>query len=119
MKETRLKAAALRKTSPEIARLVSARPFMQQEVERAVGEARRIESPLAIAIAHDGAEVTTADGLAPGDELHPLQRLFIEHDAFQCGYCTPGQIVSAVGMLREVETGCPSAVTCDLTAETG
>jgi xanthine dehydrogenase YagT iron-sulfur-binding subunit len=80
-------------------------------------DGRRVNSCLVLAVAEDGAAVTTAAGLADGDELHPLQRSFIEHDAFQCGYCTPGQIVSAVGMLREVETGCPSAVTCDLTAE--
>ena len=49
----------------------------------------------------DGAEVTTIEGLAEGDDLHPLQQAFIEHDAFQCGYCTPGQICSAVGLMRE------------------
>jgi xanthine dehydrogenase YagT iron-sulfur-binding subunit len=74
-------------------------------------------SCLALAVAHDGAEVTTAAGLADGDELHPLQSAFVEHDAFQCGYCTPGQIMSAVGMLAEAEAGWPSAVTADLNAD--
>ena len=81
-------------------------------------DGRRVNSCLLLAVAHDGAEVTTAAGLAEPDDLHPLQRSFIEHDAFQCGYCTPGQIVSAAGMLREAEAGCPSVVTEDLTAET-
>jgi xanthine dehydrogenase YagT iron-sulfur-binding subunit len=72
---------------------------------------RRINSCLALAVAHDGAEITTAAGLADGDALHPIQQSFIEHDAFQCGYCTPGQIVSAVGMLAEAAAGWPSAVT--------
>jgi xanthine dehydrogenase YagT iron-sulfur-binding subunit len=81
-------------------------------------DGRRVNSCLVLAVAHDDAEVTTAAGLADHDDLHPLQRSFIEHDAFQCGYCTPGQIVSAAGMLREAEAGCPSVVTEDLTAET-
>src|SRR2546426_11065105 len=82
-------------------------------------DGRRLNSCLALAVAHDGAEIVTAAGLeaTPADGLHPLQRAFIEHDAFQCGYCTPGQIVSAVGMLREVEAGWPSAVSVDLNAE--
>ena len=78
---------------------------------------RRANSCLALAVAHDGAEIVTAEGLAGGGDLHPMQRAFIEHDAFQCGYCTPGQIVSAVGMLEEVEAGWPSNVTEDLDAE--
>jgi xanthine dehydrogenase YagT iron-sulfur-binding subunit len=73
-------------------------------------DGRRAISCLALAVAHDGADIVTAQGLADGDDLHPLQRAFIEHDAFQCGYCTPGQIVSAVGMLREVDAGWPSVV---------
>ena len=64
-------------------------------------DGKRAISCLALAVAHDGAEIITAEGLAAGGELHPMQRSFIEHDAFQCGYCTPGQIVSAVGMLEE------------------
>ena len=79
-------------------------------------DGRRVLSCLTLAVAHDGADVTTANGLAPGDDLHPLQRSFIEHDAFQCGYCTPGQIVSAVGMVREAEAGWPSVVTADIRA---
>jgi xanthine dehydrogenase YagT iron-sulfur-binding subunit len=74
-------------------------------------DGRRALSCLALAVAHGGAEVVTANGLADGDDLHPLQRAFITHDAFQCGYCTPGQIVSAVGMLQEVAAGWPSVVT--------
>src|SRR2546430_9309922 len=60
-------------------------------------EGRRANSCLALAVAHDGAEVVTIEGLAEDGELHSLQRSFVEHDAFQCGYCTPGQICSAVG----------------------
>src|SRR5699024_6664295 len=74
---------------------------------------RRATTCLALAVAHDGATITTAAGLA-GDGLHPLQRAFIEHDGFQCGYCTPGQICSAAGMLEEVARGDPSYVTADL-----
>jgi len=62
---------------------------------------KRINSCLTLAAMYDGAEVLTIEGLAKGDELHPLQDAFVEHDAFQCGYCTPGQICSAVGLLRE------------------
>jgi xanthine dehydrogenase YagT iron-sulfur-binding subunit len=64
-------------------------------------DGRRINSCLSLAIMKDGAEVTTVEGLAAEDALHPLQQAFIEHDAFQCGYCTPGQICSAVGLLAE------------------
>ncbi|MCZ2839359.1 2Fe-2S iron-sulfur cluster-binding protein [Modestobacter sp. VKM Ac-2985] len=70
---------------------------------------------LALAVAHDGAEITTADGLAPAGELHPVQQAFLDSDAFQCGYCTPGQVCSAVGVLEEFERGWPSHVTEDLT----
>jgi xanthine dehydrogenase YagT iron-sulfur-binding subunit len=76
-------------------------------------DGRRANSCLALAVAHEGAEIVTAAGLARDGNLHPLQRSFIEHDAFQCGYCTPGQIVSAVGMLREVDAGWPSVVTIE------
>jgi xanthine dehydrogenase YagT iron-sulfur-binding subunit len=64
-------------------------------------DGRRINSCLALAVMKDGAEITTIEGLARGSTLHPLQRAFIEHDAFQCGYCTPGQICSAVGLIAE------------------
>ncbi|RBY81201.1 (2Fe-2S)-binding protein [Blastococcus sp. TF02-09] len=77
----------------------------------------RALSCLALAVAHDGAEITTADGLAVGGELHPVQQAFVDRDAFQCGYCTPGQICSAVGVLDEVRRGWPSAATPDLGAE--
>jgi xanthine dehydrogenase YagT iron-sulfur-binding subunit len=76
---------------------------------------RRVLACLALAVALDGAEVITAAGLAGGDGLHPLQRSFIEHDAFQCGYCTPGQICSAAGMLAEAARGWPSYVSADRT----
>ena len=64
-------------------------------------DGRRILSCLTLAIMKDGAEVTTVEGLVEGDALHPLQQAFVEHDAFQCGYCTPGQICSAVGLMTE------------------
>jgi xanthine dehydrogenase YagT iron-sulfur-binding subunit len=76
-------------------------------------DGRRANACLALAVAHAGAEVVTVEGLADDGELHPLQRAFVEHDAFQCGYCTPGQLCSAAGMLREVEDGWPSTVTRD------
>jgi xanthine dehydrogenase YagT iron-sulfur-binding subunit len=78
---------------------------------------RRINSCLALAVAHADEDIVTIEGLAEGDDLHPLQRAFIDRDGFQCGYCTPGQICSAAGMLREVENGWPSAVTADLQVE--
>ena len=82
-------------------------------------DGRRLNSCLALAVAYDGAEVVTAAGLeaTAADGLHPLQRAFVEHDAFQCGYCTPGQIVSAVGMLQEAAAGVPSVVSRDLDGE--
>ncbi|AMN40691.1 (2Fe-2S)-binding protein [Rhodoplanes sp. Z2-YC6860] len=64
-------------------------------------EGRRVNSCLTFAVMHDGAEITTIEGLARGGTLHPLQQAFIDHDAFQCGYCTPGQICSAAGLLAE------------------
>jgi xanthine dehydrogenase YagT iron-sulfur-binding subunit len=64
-------------------------------------DGRRVNSCLTLAVMKDGAEVVTIEGLAEGDALHPLQQAFIEHDAFQCGYCTPGQICSAVGLMNE------------------
>ncbi len=78
-------------------------------------DGRRAITCLAFAVAHDGAEITTSDGLADGDALHPVQQAFVDHDAYQCGYCTPGQICSVVGMLDEVKAGWPSGQTADLT----
>jgi xanthine dehydrogenase YagT iron-sulfur-binding subunit len=66
-------------------------------------DGRRANACLALAVAHDGAELVTVEGLAAGDNLHPLQSAFVERDAFQCGYCTPGQLCSAAGMLAEAE----------------
>ena len=80
-------------------------------------DGERALSCLALAVAHEGAEITTADGLAPDGELHPVQQAFLDRDAFQCGYCTPGQVCSAVGVLQEVRRGWPSVVTEDLTAD--
>jgi xanthine dehydrogenase YagT iron-sulfur-binding subunit len=73
-------------------------------------DGRRANSCLALAVAHEDSEIVTAGGLGAGEELHPLQRAFVEHDALQCGYCTPGQIVSAIGMLDELACGWPSVV---------
>jgi xanthine dehydrogenase YagT iron-sulfur-binding subunit len=64
-------------------------------------DGRRANACLALAVAHDGAEIVSVEGLAAGDDLHPLQSAFVERDAFQCGYCTPGQLCSAAGMLEE------------------
>ncbi|GJE69499.1 (2Fe-2S)-binding protein [Methylorubrum podarium] len=66
---------------------------------------RRVNSCLALAVSLDGAEVLTIEGLARGEQLHPVQSAFIEHDGFQCGFCTPGQIMSAVGLIREGQAG--------------
>lgn len=68
-------------------------------------DGRRINSCLALAVSQDGAEVLTIEGLAQGDTCHPLQAAFITHDAFQCGFCTPGQIMSAVGLIQEGQAG--------------
>ncbi len=76
----------------------------------------RILSCLALAVQYEGHSITSIEGVADGDALHPLQRAFIEHDGFQCGYCTPGQICSAIGMVEELRRGVPSQVTEDLTA---
>ena len=77
-------------------------------------EGRRINSCLTLAVMHDGQSVTTIEGLAQGNNLHPVQTAFVEHDGFQCGYCTSGQICSSVGMLAESQQGMPSYVTEDL-----
>jgi xanthine dehydrogenase YagT iron-sulfur-binding subunit len=78
-------------------------------------DGRRVNSCLTLAVMHDGQSITTIEGLAAGDNLHPLQAAFVEHDGFQCGYCTSGQICSALGMLAESRQGMPSYVTEDLT----
>jgi xanthine dehydrogenase YagT iron-sulfur-binding subunit len=77
-------------------------------------EGRRINSCLTLAVMHDGQAITTIEGLADDETLHPMQAAFVEHDGFQCGYCTAGQICSAVGMLAESRAGMPSYVTEDL-----
>ncbi len=74
-------------------------------------DGRRVLACLALAVAHDGAHITTADGLQHDGVLHAVAQAFIDHDALQCGYCTPGQICSAVGMLDELAAGRPSAAT--------
>ena len=73
-------------------------------------DGRRINACLTLAIMHDGAEVTTIEGLGSADTLHPLQAAFVEHDAFQCGYCTPGQIVSGVACISEGHAGSPEEI---------
>ncbi|MDR0360521.1 MAG: 2Fe-2S iron-sulfur cluster binding domain-containing protein [bacterium] len=80
-------------------------------------DGRRANSCLLFAVAQQGAEITTIEGLGGEGALHPLQRAFVEQDGFQCGYCTPGQICSAVGMLAELDAGWPSAVTADVGAD--
>lgn len=75
---------------------------------------RRINACLTLAVMHEGDEIVTIEGLGASGNLHPLQAAFIEHDGFQCGYCTPGQICSAVGMLAEAEAGWPSHATADV-----
>ncbi len=77
-------------------------------------DGRRINSCLTLAVMHPGAKVTTIEGLGTPAHLHPLQDAFIKHDGYQCGYCTPGQICSAVGMLDELAQGIPSHVSADL-----
>ena len=79
-------------------------------------EGRRINACLTLAVMHDGESVTTIEGLGTPDALHPMQAAFVKHDGYQCGYCTPGQICSAVAVLGEIEAGIPSHVTADLTA---
>lgn len=79
-------------------------------------DGRRVNSCLTLAIMQEGKEITTIEGLAHGESLHPMQAAFLEHDAFQCGYCTPGQICSAVALLEEVRKGTASAVTKDVRA---
>lgn len=80
-------------------------------------EGRRINSCLSLAVMHDGDAVTTIEGLGTPDKLHPMQAAFVKHDGYQCGYCTPGQICSAVATLGEIADNVPSHVTDDLTAK--
>jgi xanthine dehydrogenase YagT iron-sulfur-binding subunit len=68
-------------------------------------DGRRVNSCLALAISHDGAQVLTIEGVAQGDRLHPVQEAFLAHDGLQCGFCTPGQIMSAIGLIQEGEAG--------------
>ncbi|MGR6328470.1 2Fe-2S iron-sulfur cluster-binding protein [Sphingomonas sp. XXL09] len=77
---------------------------------------RRVNSCLSLAVMHQDDEIVTIEGLGTPDQLHPLQSAFVRHDGYQCGYCTPGQICSAAGMLDEVKKGWPSYVSDDLTA---
>jgi len=76
---------------------------------------RRINSCLSLAVMHEGDRITTIEGLGTPEHLHPMQAAFIKHDGYQCGYCTPGQICSAVAVLDEIKAGIPSHVTADLT----
>ena len=76
----------------------------------------RINSCLSLALQHEGDEVVTIEGLGTPDNLHPMQAAFIKHDGYQCGYCTPGQICSAVSVLKEIRDGIPSHVQQDITA---
>jgi xanthine dehydrogenase YagT iron-sulfur-binding subunit len=82
-----------------------------------IADGRRINSCLSLALMHEGSDITTIEGLGTPARLHPLQAAFVKHDGYQCGYCTPGQICSAVGMLDEVRRGIPSHVTVDLAAD--
>jgi xanthine dehydrogenase YagT iron-sulfur-binding subunit len=79
---------------------------------------RRINACLTLAVMHVGDEIVTIEGIGATDRLHPLQRAFLEHDGFQCGYCTSGQICSAIGMLGEVELNWPSHATADVSRPT-
>ncbi len=80
-------------------------------------DGRRINSCLTLAVMHEGAQVTTIEGLGTPQQLHPMQAAFVKHDGFQCGYCTPGQICSAVAVLDEIKQGIPSHVSTDLAAQ--
>jgi len=79
-------------------------------------DGRRINSCLSLAVMHEGDKITTIEGLGTPDKMHAMQTAFVEHDGYQCGYCTPGQICSAVAVLDEIKAGIPSHVTADLTA---
>ncbi|PKA68568.1 xanthine dehydrogenase YagT iron-sulfur-binding subunit [Pseudomonas baetica] len=80
-----------------------------------IADGRRINACLTLAVMHEGAEITTIEGLGMPDNLHPMQAAFIKHDGYQCGYCTPGQICSAVAVIQEIRDGIPSHVSPSLT----
>ena len=80
-----------------------------------IADGRRINSCLTLAVMHEGSEITTIEGLGMPDNLHPMQAAFIKHDGYQCGYCTPGQICSAVAVIKEIRDGIPSHVSPSLT----
>ena len=84
-----------------------------------IADGRRINACLTLAVMHEGSAITTIEGLGTPEQLHPMQAAFIKHDGFQCGYCTPGQICSAVSVLEEIRQGIPSHVTADLNARVG
>ncbi len=79
-------------------------------------DGRRINACLSLAVMHEGSRVTTIEGIGTPENLHPMQAAFVKHDGYQCGYCTPGQICSAVAVLDEIKAGIPSHVSADLTA---
>ena len=81
-----------------------------------IADGRRINACLTLAVMHDGGQVTTIEGLGTPQQMHPLQAAFVKHDGYQCGYCTPGQICSAVAVIDEVRRGIPSHVSADLNA---
>ncbi|MDQ0023734.1 xanthine dehydrogenase YagT iron-sulfur-binding subunit [Variovorax paradoxus] len=80
-----------------------------------IADGRRINACLSLAVMHDGGQITTIEGLGTPQNMHPLQAAFVKHDGYQCGYCTPGQICSAVAVLDEIKRGVPSHVSADLT----
>jgi xanthine dehydrogenase YagT iron-sulfur-binding subunit len=80
-------------------------------------DGRRINSCLSLAIMHDGAKITTIEGLGTPEKMHPMQAAFVKHDGYQCGYCTPGQICASVSVIEEIRAGMPSHVTADLNAK--
>jgi xanthine dehydrogenase YagT iron-sulfur-binding subunit len=82
----------------------------------AIVDGRRINSCLTLAVMHQGASIITVEGLGTPQDMHPMQAAFVKHDGYQCGYCTPGQICSAVAVLGEIEAGIPSHVSADLIA---
>ena len=81
-----------------------------------IADGRRINACLSLAVMHEGDHITTIEGLGTPARMHPMQTAFVKHDGYQCGYCTPGQICSAVAVLEEIRDGIPSHVTADLTA---